>query len=98
MINLTRIIAQGGRVRTAQGKPGKPGKPGKRDFFEKNQGKPGKLREFSDHFYNLRENSGNVILPNISDQIGGAIRINAPSHFYDVSHSFFFRATAGRSF
>ena len=27
-------------VRTAQGKPGK------RDFFEKNQGKPGKLREF----------------------------------------------------
>ena len=40
------------RVRTAQGKPGKPGK---RDFFEKNQGKPGKLREFSDHFYNLRE-------------------------------------------
>ena len=40
------------RVRTAQGKPGK------RDFFEKNQGKPGKLREFSDHFYNLRETQG----------------------------------------
>ena len=40
------------------------------------QGKPGKLREFSDHFYNLRENSGNFILSNISDQIGGAIRIS----------------------
>ena len=49
---------------------GKPGKPGKRDFLEKNQGKPGKLREFSDHFYNPRENSGSFILPNISDQIG----------------------------
>ena len=61
------------RVRTAQGKPGK------RDFSEKNQGKPGKLREFSDHFYNLRENSGNFILPNISDQIGGAIRISEAS-------------------
>ena len=65
-----------GRVRTAQGKPGKPGKS---YFFEKNQGKPGKLREFSDHFYNLRENSGNFILPNISDQIGGAIRISEAS-------------------
>ena len=54
------------RVRTAQGKPGKPGK---RDFFEKNQGKPGKLREFSDHFYNLRENSGNFFLSNISSFI-----------------------------
>ena len=62
------------RVRTAQGKPGK------RDFFEKkNQGKPGKFREFSDHFYNLRENSGNFILPNISDQIGDALRINEAS-------------------
>ena len=60
------------RVRTAQGKLGKPGK---RDFFEKNQGKPGKLREFSDHFYNLRGNSGNFILPNISDQIGGPLKI-----------------------
>ena len=49
------------RVRMAQEKPGKPGK---RDFFKKNQGKPGKLREFSDHFYNLRENSGNFILSN----------------------------------
>ena len=46
------------RVRTAQGKPGKPGK---RDFFEKRQGRPGKLREFSNHFYNLRENSGNFL-------------------------------------
>ena len=64
------------RVCTAQGKPGKPGK---RDFFEKNQGKPGKFREFSDHFYNLRENSGNFILPNISDQICGALRINEAS-------------------
>ena len=64
------------RVRTARGKPGKPGK---RDFLKKNQGKPGKLREFSDHFYNLRENSGNFILPNISDQIGGALRINEAS-------------------
>ena len=54
-------------------------KPGKRDFLEKNQGKPGKLREFSDHFYNLRENSGNFILPNISDQIGGALRISEAS-------------------
>ena len=61
------------RVRTAQGKPGK------RDFFEKNQGKHGKLREISDHFYNLRENSGNFILPNISDQICGALRINEAS-------------------
>ena len=51
------------RVRTAQGKPGKPGK---RDFFEKNQGKPGKLREFSNHFHNLWEKSGNFILSNIS--------------------------------
>ena len=61
------------RVRTAQGKPGKSEK---RDFFEKNQVKPGKFREFSDHFYNLRDNSGNFILPNISDQIGGAPRID----------------------
>ena len=61
------------RVRTAQGKPGKGG------FFEKNQGKPGKLREFSDHLYNLRENSGNFILSNISDPIGGALRINEAS-------------------
>ena len=61
------------RVRTAQGKPGK------RDFLEKNQGKPGKVKEFSDHFYNLRENSGKFILPNISDQIGGTLRINEAS-------------------
>ena len=54
------------RVRMAKGKPGKPGK---RDLFEENQGKPGKLREFSDHFYNLRENSGNFILSNISSVI-----------------------------
>ena len=59
------------RVRTAQGKPG-----WKKGLFEKNQGKPGKLREFSDHFYNLGENSGNFILPNISDQIGCTLRIN----------------------
>ena len=58
------------RVRTAQGKPGKG------TFWKKNQGKPGKLGEFSDHFYSLRENSGNFILPNISNQIGGALRIN----------------------
>ena len=58
------------RVRTAHGKPGK------RDFLEKNQGKPGKLREFSDHFYNLRENSGNFILPDISDEIGCPLIIN----------------------
>ena len=69
------------RVRTAQGKPGKPGK---RDFFEKIQGK---LREFSDHFYNLRENSGNFILPNISDQIGGALRINEASKRINGTHS-----------
>ena len=56
------------RVRTAQLKPGKPGQ---RDFFEKNH--------FSDHFYDLRENSVNFILPNISDQIGGALRINEAS-------------------
>ena len=66
---------------------GKPGKPGKRDFFEKIQGKPGKLREFSDHFYNLRENSGNFILPNISDQIGGALRINEASKRINGTHS-----------
>ena len=70
---LDLIFVRFCRVRTAQGKPGK------RDFFEKNQGKPGKLREFFDHFYNLRENSGNFILPNISDQIGGALRINEAS-------------------
>ena len=52
------------------------GKTWNKELFEKIQGKPGKLREFSDHFYNLRENSGNFILPNISDQIGGALRIN----------------------
>ena len=61
------------RVRTAQGKPGKPAKM---DFFKKNQGKPGKLGEFSDH---LRKHSENFILPNISDQIGGALRINEAS-------------------
>ena len=55
------------------------GKTWKKGLFEKNQGKPGKLREFSDHFHNLRENSGNFILPNISDQIGGALRINEAS-------------------
>ena len=60
------------RVRTAQGKPGKPWK----GLLGKSQGKPGKLREFSDHFYNLRENSGNSILPNISDQIGCPLIIN----------------------
>ena len=58
------------RVRTAQGKPGK------RDFFEKSQGKPGELREFYDHFYYPMENSGNFVLPNISDQMGGALRIS----------------------
>ena len=47
-------------VRTAQGKPGKPGK----GTFQKK-----KFRE------NL-ENVGNFILRNISDQIGGALRIN----------------------
>ena len=73
---LTELETYRYRVRTAQGKPGKPGKG---DFFEKNQGKPGILREFSDHFCNLRENSGNFILPNISDQIGGALRINEAS-------------------
>ena len=63
------------------------GKTWKRDFFERNQGKPGKLREFSDHFYNLRENSGNFILPNISDQIGGALRINEASKWINGTHS-----------
>ena len=59
---------------------GKTWKTWKKGLFEKNQGKPGKLREFSDHyFYNLRETSGNFILPNISDQIGGALRINEAS-------------------
>ena len=48
-------------------------------FLKKKQGKPGKLREFSDHFYNLKENSGNFILPNIFDQVGGAYRINEVS-------------------
>ena len=64
MVCLFHIILTLFRVRTAQGKPGK------RDFLGKNQGKPGKLREFSDRFYNFRENSGNFTLPNISDQIG----------------------------
>ena len=41
--------------------------------FGKNQGKPGKLREFSDHFYNFREKSGNFI-PH--DQIGCPLIIN----------------------
>ena len=49
------------------------------DVFEKNQGNLGKLREFSDHFYNLRKNSGNFILSNITDPIGGALRINEAS-------------------
>ena len=52
------------------------GKTWKKGLLGKNQGKPGKLREFSDHFYNLRENSGNFILSKISDQIGCALRIN----------------------
>ena len=69
------------RVRTAQGKPGK------RDFLKKSQGEPGKLREFSDHFYNLRENSWNFILPNVSDQIGGAIRISEASKWINGTHS-----------
>ena len=47
------------RVRTSRGKPGK------RDFLKKS-GKPGKLREFSDHFYNLRENSRNFQFCQIS--------------------------------
>ena len=42
-------------------------------FFGKNQRKAGKLWEFSDHFYNLMEKSGNFILPNISDQIGNVL-------------------------
>ena len=62
------------RVHTVQG-----GKTWKKRPFEKNQGKPGKLGEFSVHFYNLRENSGNFILANISDQIGGALRTNEAS-------------------
>ena len=55
------------------------GKPGKGTFFKKNQGKPGKLKEFSGHFYDLRENSGNFILSNIFDPIDGALRINEAS-------------------
>ena len=55
---------------------GETWKTWKRGLFGKNQGKPGKLREFSDYFYNIRENSGNFILPNISDEIGCALRIN----------------------
>ena len=51
------------------------------------QGKPGKLREFSDHFYDLRKNSGNFILPDISDQIGGALRINEASKWINGTHS-----------
>ena len=49
---------------------------GKGTFLKKKSGEPGKLREFSDYFYNLREKSGNFILPNISGQIGDALRIN----------------------
>ena len=59
------------RVRTAQEKPGKPQK---RDF-EKNHGKPGKVREFFYHFTTPGK-TWNFILPNISDQIGCALRIN----------------------
>ena len=66
-ISFSYNIAVHCRVHTAQGKPGK------RDFFEKKSGKPQKVREFSDHFYNLRKNSGNFILPNIS---GGTLRVN----------------------
>ena len=44
--------------------------------FWKKSGKPGKLRELPNHFYNLREHSGNSVSPNISDQIGCALRIN----------------------
>ena len=46
-----------------------------------------KVREFSDHFYNLRKNSGNFILPNISDQMGGALRINEASKLINGTHS-----------
>ena len=39
-------------------------------------GKTWNTQKFSNHFYHLRENSENFILPNISDQIGCALRIN----------------------
>ena len=32
------------------------GKNWKKGLFEKNQGEPGKQKEFSDHFYGLKEN------------------------------------------
>ena len=49
------------------------GKTWKKGFFEKkNQGKPRKLRKFLTIFIT----SGNFILPDNYDQIGGALRIN----------------------
>ena len=72
-IRITNVIANHKQGSYSSGKTWKKG------LFKKNQGKPGKLREFSDHFYNLGENSGNFILPSISDQRGGAFRINEAS-------------------
>ena len=45
-------------------------------FSEKIRGNLENSGNFLTIFYNLREYSGNFILPNISDQIGCAIRIN----------------------
>ena len=49
------------------------GKHGRGTFLKNEpEGQPGKLREFSDYIFTT---SGNFILPNISDQIGGALRM-----------------------
>ena len=65
------------RVRTAQGKPGK------RDFLKKFR----ENLENSGNFPTIFTTSGNFILPNISDQIGGALRINEASKRINGTHS-----------
>ena len=45
---------------------GKPGKPGKRTFFEKSQGKPGKVRENFGFIYEVREKSGNFFIKQVN--------------------------------
>ena len=45
MIPVTFILGEDSKNVRVQSDPGKPGKHGKSAYFEKTQGKPGKLRE-----------------------------------------------------
>ena len=76
-----RFENRSNRVRTAQGKPAK------RDFFEKKSGKTWKTQGIFWPFLQPQGNSGNFILPNISDQIGAALRINEASKWINGTHS-----------